>query len=1069
MVADGTRIVRMKIVIVTLLFMVSGSVLAQTPVITSVDMRQTYAGSKIVISGSGFSATPANLDVWFDNTKGTITSSSDFSIEVTVPAQAKSGNIEVINKTSKLSAKSSFKFTPYYSGEAFDGSKFGGSASFTGLTNEVFDVCTCDFDLDGKPDLAATKQGTASDIMMLRNTSTIGNIAFAQTSVSVGSPTFNAACGDLNGDGKPDLVASRGGATRNEVFVRLNTSTGPGTISFSTSASLLLDVSHVAFRLSIRDLNMDGKPEIIVSNAFQATGNVLYVFVNQSSGGALSINSTPVKITVPEASSSYGLDVQDLDGDNLPEIIFNQFNNPNIFILKNTFSGSGISFAAAQQLPLTGTLNHLTTADFNNDNKLDIAVTNSTVNNKVHVLLNTSSGSISFGSPMTFDTGDGPWGLDAVDLDGDKDVDLIVGNIDFAPATVNTEFTALINNGNFANVGFTATTFNVGKKTRNVEAGDFDGDAKPDLAFTTVSGNSADILRNQICFVPQILNTPPVTICNGQTVVLNGLPNPAAGYQWLESATNIPGETNSTLSITAAGNYTLTATTEGGACVKTTAALNVTTDVGSVTQDPTIMGTTGGVISVCVGSTLTLQTSDSDPGAAWTGPNGFTSSAKINSIPNVSTAQAGVYTLQLSNGACKSNIATVRVDVASLQSFIINSTVTSNTVCQGGSLTLSTASQAGYSYQWIKDGADINLQTGTSLLVNQEGAYKVRVTSPAPLSCSMETDAVTVRILTTPVAAFNAPAQACTGSGVAFTDQSTVDSRGTVTYAWNFGDAATATTASPTHTYTNAVNATVSLTVGYSGVTGCTSNTSKPVNVVSPINPTITASATSMCEGEQVDLSIPATYTSISWTGGATTAATTASAPGTYTVTAKDVNGCNTTAQTVIAAKPVPEIKITPSIDPPSIVPGASILLTASGADTYSWLPVETLSNPSIAAPSATPLTTTTYTVTGTLTGGCSATASITVNVDGSVKITNVFTPNGDGFNDLWVIQGVETFGNCTITLFDSFGSQIFEQKGYQNNWDGTYNGKKVPRGTYYYIVNCPDKSPVTGHLLVAY
>ena len=1042
--------------------------MAQTPVITGVDLRQSYTGSKIVVSGSGFSATPANLDVWFDNTRGTITASSDFSIEVTVPAQAKSGNIEVINKISRLSAKSSFKFTPYYSGEAFDGSKFGGSVSFSGATNEVFDVCTCDFDLDGKPDLAATKQGLATDMIMLRNTSTIGTLSFAQSTIAFGSQNFNSACGDLNGDGKPDIVASRGGATRNEVFVRLNTSS-VGAISFSTSASLLLDVSHVAFRLSIRDLNSDGKPEVIVSNAFQASGNVLYVFVNQSTGGTLSINPTPVKITVPEASSSYGLDVQDLDGDNLPEIIFNQFNNPDIFILKNTFAGSGISFAAAQKITLAGTLNHLTTADFNNDNKLDIAVTNSTVNNKVHVLLNQSSGSISFGSPISFDTGDGPWGIDAVDIDGDKDVDVIIGNIDFTPATPNTELTALINNGNFLNVGFTATTFNVGKKTRNVEVGDFDGDAKPDLAFTTVTGNSIDVMRNQICYVPQILNTPPVTICNGQTVILNGLPNPAAAYQWLESGNSIPSNTSSTLSITTTGSYTLTGTTEGGACVKTTAALNVNSDPGSVTQDPTILNMTGGVISVCVGSTLTLETSDNDPGYAWTGPNGFASSAKVNTINNASIGQGGVYTLQLSNGACKSNIATVRVDVASLQSFTVNSNVPSNTVCTGGSITLSTPSQAGFSYQWIKDNVDINLQTGTSLVVTQEGDYKVRVTTAAPLSCSSETNAVSVVILATPVAAFAAPASACTGSDVTFTNQSTADSRGTITYSWNFGDTQTSTTASPLHTYANAINANVGLTVGYSGVSGCTANASKSVNVITATNPTITPSATSLCEGDAVDLSIPATYTSIVWTGGATAATTSVSSPGTYTVTAKDPNGCNTTAQVVLASKPTPQIQITPALDPPTITPGASILLTASGADTYSWSPAETLNDASIAAPLATPVATTTYTVMGTLNGGCSATATITVEVNTDVKMTNVFTPNGDGFNDLWVIQGVETLGNCTISVFDSFGSQILEQKGYQNNWDGTHNGKKVPRGTYYYIVNCPDKKPVTGHLLVAY
>lgn len=1022
----------------------------------------------MVISGSGFSATSSDLDVWFDNVRGTITSSSDFSIEVSVPASAKSGNIEVINKSSKLSAKSSFKFDPYYNGEAFDASKFGGAVSFTGNTNEVLDICTCDFDLDGKPDLAATKGGTAADMTILRNTSVIGALSFAQTSLNLGSQTFNSACGDLNGDGKPDLIASRGGATRNEIFVRLNNST-PGVISFTTSASLLLSVSHVAFRLSIRDLNSDGKPEIIASNAFQAAGNVLYVFVNQSSGGTLSINPTPVKITVADASSSYGLDVQDLDGDNLPEIIFNQFNNPDIFILKNTFSGSGISFAVPQKIAVPGALNHLTTADFNNDNKLDIAVTSSTVNNKVHVLLNQSGASISFGSPMTFDTGDGPWGIDPVDIDGDKDVDLVIGNIDFTPATLNTELTALINDGNFPNVSFTATTFDVGKKTRNVEVSDFDGDAKPDMAFTTVSGNSVDVLRNQICYVPQILNTSPVTICNGQTVVLNGLPNPAATYEWLESGGSIPSNTDAGLSITTPGNYTLTGTTEGGACVKTTAALNVTADAGSVTQDPAILHMTAGVISVCVGSTLTLETSDNDPVYAWKGPNGFTSSAKVETLNDISTADAGLYTLQLSNGQCKSNIATVRVDVASLQSFTINSSVPSNIACQGSTVTLTTSSQPGFGYQWIKDGGDINSETGTSLLVTQEGNYKVRITSPAPLSCSSETNAVDVVFFTAPVADFTAPETGCAGQDVAFIQASQMDGRGTPTYSWDFGDTGTSTAASPSHTYENTINANVMLTVAYAGVSGCSANTSKAVNITAPINPAITTSATALCDGDEIDLSIPATYTSIAWTGGATTATTIVSTPGTYSVTAKDVNGCSTTAEVVIDSKPVPEITITTDPDPPTISPGMSVLLQATGADNYIWLPAETLDNASIAAPSATPAATTTYTVTGTLDGGCSSSATVTVEIDGKIGITNVFSPNGDGFNDFWVIPGVEIFNNCTLNLYDSFGSKLFEKVGYQNDWDGTFNGKKVPRGTYYFVIGCPNEKPVTGHLLVAY
>jgi gliding motility-associated-like protein len=1060
--------IKAKIVILVSMMLISVWSLAQVPVIKSIDAVQSYPSSKVVISGSGFSSSPANLDVWFDNVRGTVTAASDFSIEVTVPASAKAGNIEVVNKTSKLSAKSSFKFVPYYSGGSFDATKLGGAVSFSGATNEVFDVCTCDFDLDGKPDMAATKLGLASDMLLLRNTSAIETLAFAQTSLNLGSPTFNTACGDLNGDGKPDLIATRGGTTRNEVFVRLNTST-TGTISFSASPSLLLDVSHVAFRLSIRDLNGDGKPEVIVSNAFQQSGNVLYVFVNQSSGGSLSINSTPTKITVPEASSSYGLDVQDLDGDNLPEIIFNQFNNPDLFILKNTYSGGGISFAAVQKITLPGTLNHLTTADFNQDNKLDIAVTNSTVNNKVHVLINQSSSSISFGSPMTFDTGDGPWGIDAVDLDGDKDTDLLIGNIDFSTASPNTELTALINNGNFSNLSFTPTTFNVGKKARNVEAADFDGDSKADLAFTTVSGNSIDVLRNQNCYIPKILNEAPVTVCNGQTVILNGLPNPAATYEWLESGGSVPSNTSSTLSITSAGNYTLSGTTEAGACVITTAVLTVTTDAGSVIQNPTILNETSGVISVCIGSDLQLNTSDAEPTYSWVGPNGFTSSQQNNTITSATEDVAGVYTLQLTNGVCKSNIATVRVDVASLDSFSISSNVTSNTVCQGGNITLTVPSQAGFTYQWIKDNADISGQTGTTLTASQEGVYKVRVTSPAPLSCSSETNEITAKILTTPVAAFSAPVSSCVGESTTFTDQSQFDNRGVPTYSWNFGDTGTDNIASPSHTYNNVVNASVSLTVGYSGVSSCNATVTKSVNVVAPVNPTIVSSATSLCEGDVIDLSIPATYTSIAWTGGITTAATTVSASGTYTVTAKDPAGCNTTAQIVITDKPAPDITITTNPDPPSVTPGLTILLSATGADTYAWLPAETLDNPSSPNPVATPLLTTTYTVVGSKTGGCSSTASITVEVLGNLKITNAFSPNGDGFNDLWVIPGVESMGNCTLNLFDSFGSRLFEKLGYQNDWDGTYNGKKVPRGTYYYVISCPDKKPVTGHLLVVY
>ncbi len=69
--------------------------------------------------------------------------------------------------------------------------------------------------------------------------------------------------------------------------------------------------------------------------------------------------------------------------------------------------------------------------------------------------------------------------------------------------------------------------------------------------------------------------------------------------------------------------------------------------------------------------------------------------------------------------------------------------------------------------------------------------------------------------------------------------------------------------------------------------------------------------------------------------------------------------------------------------------------------------------------------------------------------------------------NDNWIIQGVDP--DCTMTIYDGHGSKVFEKRGYNNanSWDGTYNGKSVPDGTYFYVFGCPNLRPETGNVLV--
>ena len=1073
--------------------LVSLTSFGQTPIINSVQPISTYPGNMVLITGSGFSSDPTKLRVSFDQIIVTPSASSDFSIEVILPAQARLSNIEVTNLVSGLSAKTNFKFLPFFSGKSsdFNSTNFAtpvaGVSSFPSGSTSVNDLCTCDLDVDGKPDMAAT-QSFGNSLMLFRNTSTTpGSISFLQlASLSLTTPTNNTACGDLDGDGKPEILVSRDG-TRNEVWIFKNNSTS-GTITMAAataSTKLFLDPGQNSFRMVIRDLNADGKPEVIVSNA--ATTNSIYIFVNQSNPGVIAFNATPTKLLVTGANTTYGIDAQDLDGDGKPEIIVNQFNNPNLFVFKNASAAGTISFPVVTKIDLVGSLNHLTTGDFNKDGKLDIAVTSNTSQKQVFVLLNQSTSSaISFGAPITLLAGDSPWGIDISDIDGDGDADIIVANIinTFTGAETK-EIVVFLNDGS---ASFTRKSILTGKRSKNLKVGDLDGDGKPDIAYTTITdnattdrNNSIDILRNKNCFVPVITNPLPLTICSDQSIRLNSIPSPGVTFAWKESSN--PAFKTSTdafadTPLGATGSYSVTATSEGGACSVQSAIINVTSSLGSVPANPTI----DPVAPVCLGQTLQLST-PTVAGATyiWTGPNSFSSAMQNPTIANVTEAIAGIYALQLqvSNGTCKSNTTTIRVDVANLANFFISSSVASNTVCQGSSLNLNVNTASGHTYQWIKDGFDISLQTSNALSVNQQGVYKVKVTNTS-LGCSIETSAVTVSVFTMPVSAFTLSTNStCVNQSVTFTSQSTFDSRATVAYAWDFGDGTNSALQSPTKSYATPGTRNIQLTVSYTGVTGCSNVSTKSIAVATAQTPVITATVNTICAGEPSLLSVTGTFSAYAWTGPSTGASSTLNItqPGTYIVNTTETNGCTATAQIIIGAKALVTLSVTADGKPVAsgadvlVLSGVPVQLVASGAVTYSWAPPDGLDNPSIANPKATPLTETTYTVTGVKVGSCNGIHSFNVKFDpagNTFNPPNAFSPNGDTNNDFWVIQGSQNYMDCTISIFNKQGSNVFEQKGYTNNWDGTFEGKQLPQGTYYYVLTCPDEKPITGHILLA-
>lgn len=138
-----------------------------------------------------------------------------------------------------------------------------------------------------------------------------------------------------------------------------------------------------------------------------------------------------------------------------------------------------------------------------------------------------------------------------------------------------------------------------------------------------------------------------------------------------------------------------------------------------------------------------------------------------------------------------------------------------------------------------------------------------------------------------------------------------------------------------------------------------------------------------------------------------------------------------------------------------TILAGDATQLAAGGSSgTYLWTPSTGLSSTTITNPVASPAITTTYTIQVTTPNGCKATDNVVVTVvPNCVKPMEAFSPNGDGVNDRWLITNGNCLQSAKAQVFNRYGNLVYESANYQNNWDGTYKGKPVADGTYYYAI----------------
>lgn len=265
------------------------------------------------------------------------------------------------------------------------------------------------------------------------------------------------------------------------------------------------------------------------------------------------------------------------------------------------------------------------------------------------------------------------------------------------------------------------------------------------------------------------------------------------------------------------------------------------------------------------------------------------------------------------------------------------------------------------------------------------------------------------------------------------------------------------TTYQTSNVFTNVAPGTYSIVVRNAG-SSC--STTQPITVSFVNNLTVgTINGGSICRGASFTPQVTGNATSYSWTP--TTGVSnpnianptlTPDATTTYTVTAT-LGTC--TIQRTVTVNVFPGAAANAGQDA-ILIAGDTYQMQATGsAGTYLWTPSTGLSSATILNPLASPAVTTTYTLRTTTPQGCFATDDVTLTViPYCIKVMEAFTPNGDGINERWLI----TNGNCLLyakaQVFNRYGSKVFESNDYKNTWDGTYEGKPLPDGTYYYVIS---------------
>ena len=291
-------------------------------------------GTSVAISGFNFDPVPTNNIVYAGAVRATVSTATPTSLNITIPVGATYDPISVT--TANLTGFSSQPFLVTFTGggSGFVAGSFASKVNYTTGANPQ-SVYSSDFDGDGKPDIAVVN-ANANILSIHRNTGSSGTISL-ETKLDLGTGVFplSVCAGDVDGDGKPDIVVAN--YNSNTVSIFKNSST-IGTLSFA--ARLDFPVGSKPAYIGIADLDLDGKSDLAVANSIS---NTVSFVKNISTIGNISFAP---KVDFATNTDPENIVLRDFDGDQITDMAVVNAGSNNVSVFRNTTTGNILSFAS---------------------------------------------------------------------------------------------------------------------------------------------------------------------------------------------------------------------------------------------------------------------------------------------------------------------------------------------------------------------------------------------------------------------------------------------------------------------------------------------------------------------------------------------------------------------------------------------------------------------------------------------------------------------------------------------------------------------------------------------------